>query len=162
MARFKCHQTLVIPKFFVFTFYIEKKMNNFYISWEKKKKRYITFGIHWYGWGVGGLLGMTLNYIHAWGFRHTGMGWRSLQTLNCEAEWIFENLEKNPPQRKEDKPWWDWFSNGWMLKGTNISLVTVFGFDLNLPEPSHSGRVYVAWGTCGLCSKRVHHQAGDR
>lgn len=40
-----------------------------------------------------------------------------------------------------------------MLKGTSISLITAFGCDLNLPEPSHPGRVYVTWETRGCALK---------
>lgn len=36
--------------------------------------------------GTGSLLGMIPNPIHPWGFKHTGMGWRSQQTLNCQGD----------------------------------------------------------------------------
>lgn len=51
-----------------------------------RKKKKFMFGIHWCWWGLGSLLRMILNCIHAWGFRHTGMGWRSQQTLNCKGD----------------------------------------------------------------------------
>ena len=83
-----------------------------------------------------------------WGFRHTGMKCRSQQTLNCKGDEYLRTWK-----RKEDTTGKGGQAmvrltqqRGWGLKGTSISLVTVFCCALNLPKPSLPGNVYVDWG----------------
>lgn len=134
------------------------------------------FHIHWYWWGLSRLLGVIPDCVHMWGFRHTGMECRSQQTLNCKGDEYLRTWK-----RKEDTTGKGGQAmvrltqqRGWGLKGTSISLVTVFHCVLNLPKPSLPGNVYVDWGRSDcvclspwgpedLCSsKRVGHRAGDR
>lgn len=101
------------------------------------------------------------------------MGWRSQQTLNCKGDEYLRTWK-----RKEDTTGKGGQAmvrltqqRGWGLKGTSISLLTVFGCDLNLPEPDPPGNVYVDWGRRGCAcltpgdlnsSKRVRHRAPRR
>lgn len=61
-----------------------RKLAIFSLS-QKKILPWSTFHIPWYWWELGSL-GMIPNCVHTWGFRHTGMGWRSQQTLNCKGD----------------------------------------------------------------------------
>lgn len=79
-----CHHTLINPKVFVLLSSLVKKLAIFSLS-QKKILPWSTFHIPWYWWELGSL-GMIPNCVHTWGFRHTGMGWRSQQTLNCKGD----------------------------------------------------------------------------
>lgn len=120
--------------------------------------------------GTGGLLGMIPNYIHTWGFKHTGMGWRSQQTLNCKGDEYLRTWKKIHHRERKTSCGETDSAMGLSIEGDKHFIshsVWLWVWPVGAQAP---GSVYAAWRRGCAClttgdpdgSNRVCHWAEDR
>lgn len=121
--------------------------------------------------GTGSLLGMIPNHIHTWGFKHTGMGWRSQQTPNCKGDECLRTWKKIRDGEKRTSHGESDSATGWSFEGDQHFIShTVWLWD----EPARAQprwSVQAAWGRRGCACltpgdpdscNRAYPWAGDR